>query len=267
MSIILDALKRADKKPGDPQTKIDKKEDEQKLAGSTGVFAPQKTSPKIRNFLPSSLNLPLMIFSLILVIVLCVGGWFLFFRRGEDVKATAPKGEIPVAVKQQKQEIDPREKIDEIKKRAQKTFYNSDYLESIRAYKELVGLTPADPEVYNNYGVALKKAGKLGEAREAYETAVALDPQYTQALNNLAVIELAERNFNEAKHYLETALQIDPSYMDANLHMAVCYERLGEVENAIKYYEIFLQLSEGKYNRKVRIQIESRLARLQEDIE
>lgn len=267
MSIILDALKKADKKPDDPQAEIDKKEDEQKQQSSEGVFNPKKLQQKVKGSLPTNLNPRLLILSIVFLAFLCVGGYILFFRGGEKKLATAPKVEMPKPAREKKQEIDPQAKIAEIKRLAQKAFHNGDYLESIRSYKELVSLTPSDPEAYNNYGVALKKAGKLGDSREAYETAIALDPQYAQALNNLAVVELAERNYNEAKHNLERALQVDPTYIDAHLHMGICLERLGEVESAIKYYESFLQLSEGKYSRKVRIQIETRLARLMEDIE
>jgi len=138
-------------------------------------------------------------------------------------------------------------------------------MESSDIYKKLINLIPDKAEIYNNYGLSLKKAGRKTEAKQAYQIALALNETYPESLNNLAAIELSEQKYNEAKKKLEIAVDVKPSYMDAHLHLAICLEKMGDLDDAILHYEKFLELSEGKITRNIRLQVESRLAVLKDD--
>lgn len=155
-------------------------------------------------------------------------------------------------------------KAQELTDSALDNYKNGNFEESAADYEKLIVMDSLNPEVYNNYGVALKKAGKLPKAMANYSKALALKPDYPEALNNLAVAYMADNKYDAAKELLEKATVLDPEYIDARLHLAICLEKTGELQEAISYYEAFLKMSEKKVDRRIRLQVEDRLARLKE---
>jgi Flp pilus assembly protein TadD len=155
-------------------------------------------------------------------------------------------------------------KSQELSDSALDNYKNGNFEESAADYEKLIVMDSLNPEVYNNYGVALKKAGKLPKAMANYSKALALKPDYPEALNNLAVAYMADNKYDAAKDLLEKAVVLDPEYIDARLHLAICLEKTGELQEAISYYEAFLKMSEKKVDRRIRLQVEDRLARLKE---
>lgn len=164
--------------------------------------------------------------------------------------------------------VDPE--IERLKQSAEENFSNGDYEASVTDYRNLVIKDPTNPEVHNNYGVALRKAGLLDQAESSYGTALKLDPNYTQAMNNLAVVYMSQSQYVKAKELLKKAVELDPEYIDAHLHLGLCLEKNGELEAAKGYFESFLKLSEfwKSYDkqdaRKIRLLVEDRLAGLKE---
>lgn len=160
--------------------------------------------------------------------------------------------------------------IENLKQSAEENFSNGDYEASVTDYRNLVIKDPTNPEVHNNYGVALRKAGLLEQAESSYGTALKLDPNYTQAMNNLAVVYMSQSQYVKAKELLKKAVELDPEYIDAHLHLGICLEKNGELEAAKGYFESFLKLSEFWKNydkqdaRKIRLLVEDRLAGLKE---
>lgn len=202
-----------------------------------------------------------------------------FYSYGPDSSQTASKA-VPKRIStktgktsaKQKRDFNTKtdkdlEKINKLKEEAVEYFNEKKYDKSMYVYKQLIEMSPTESEYYNNYGLSLKRMGKIKGARQAYHTALALQPDYPEALNNLAVIEMADKKYNDAKRRLELAIQTQPDYLDPYLHLALCLEKTGDIETAIQYYKSFLEMSEGKINRKIRLQIENRLAKLHEDIE
>lgn len=274
MSIILDALKKSQSEKSKP----DQDKTAEPTQGShTGMFKPSArdivegfnesgTSNKVRVIL-----LGLTALAIILAVSL--------FALGPKITSVFTRASVPqhqpkpltqpltlqgLLTPKSPEEV-KQGKIAAIRKKAEQLFQQENYTESVAVYKEIVELLPSDAEAYNNYGVALKKAGKDKEAEDAYNTALALNPDYAEALNNLAVVELANRNYNSACRKLRKAIEIKPDYLDPHLHLALCLEKIGDLTGSKQYYEAFLRMSEGKANRKLRLQIENRLSRLNEE--
>lgn len=295
MSIILDALKKSqEKKQGSAHTD---KEPAAAPSSSSGIFNPTPNKPAAE-VQPAAQ--PKRVRTMVLVLILAFGIGFVAIGNfapqimsmisGQSDFVIKPKagdykidpaqiqklvaeqknkqaqslanGSEPLSAKE-KQEI---EKINALKSEALGYYEERKFDKAVYVFKQLVNLAPTDATAYNNFGLSLKKLGKLNEAKQAYNTALALRPEYPEALNNLAVIELAEHLYTEAKQHLKKAIAVDPDYLDPYLHLAICLEKSGDLQQAETFYEDFLDRSEGKINRKVRLQIENRLARLKEDL-
>lgn len=274
MSIILDALKKAQSSKKKKDVK-----DKEVSGNAAGDFRPKVTakasSPGRKSRVPSAL--------LAIAAIIGLGG-MIYYQFGGAIKTMLTKAPLPNSVltktivktpqttkptnetADQKEQKENEEKITKLKEDAARRFQKGKFDESASIYKKLTYLAADDAEVYNNYGVALKKANKIRDAKQAYGTALALNPDYPEALNNLAVLLMSERQYVDAKSKLEKAIEVNPDYLDAYLHLALCLEKIGDLQSSINYYQSFLKLSEGKVSRNIRLQIENRIVRLNEDI-
>jgi len=81
----------------------------------------------------------------------------------------------------------------------------------------------ATPEMYNNYGAALKGLDDLRGAIAAYRCALALDPDYPDALSNLGVAYLAQGETERAIQTLRRAIALKPELTEAQLNLRNAY--------------------------------------------
>ncbi len=190
---------------------------------------------------------------------------------GEITKMEVPSESTDPAVLAEKQALEQKKneekKQGETQKKADEfaaMYEKGNYEEALKDIEDLIHSMPTDPVAYNNHGIVLKKMGRKKEAMEAYGKALALDPNYAEALNNMAAIYLADRDYAKAKELLLKAISVNANYLDAYLHLAIAYEKNDETEKAKQNYQVFLQKSEGKVEKKIRLQIEERLAGLME---
>ena len=275
MSLILDALKKADSSKdasGASEDSAPTKTDVQ-----AGYIAPKKAKPAA-----SSSKSRVVLLAVLLIVATLGVAWYAFgpqiqtmiginlpkIAKTQTAAPAVPQPKKPAQTANQEALIEKqkKDKVDQLQKEARRFFYNGQYNEASKAYEKLTQMLPSKPEVYNNYGIALKKLGNPKEAMRAYSTALALNPNYPEALNNLGVLEVLERNYSNAKKHFSKAIEIDPAYVDPYLHLGVCLEKMGDIAGAINYYQSFLKLSEGKVDRRVRVEIESRILQLKEDV-
>ncbi len=62
-------------------------------------------------------------------------------------------------------------------------------------------------------------------------------PQHVPSLSNLAITALYHKDYESGVAYLTKALSIEPKNTSVLSNLAYAYEQVGDVENAIKYYE------------------------------
>lgn len=140
------------------------------------------------------------------------------------------------------------------------------YKEVLKDYEELLKIAPTDAEVYNNYGVVLKKMNRKKDAEEAYLNAIDLKPDYPEVYNNLGVLYIARADYRLAKEQFEKALKYRPDYAEPTLHLGLCQEKLGLREAAIETYAAFLELADtDAFERTILLQVEGRIAKLKEN--
>jgi len=75
--------------------------------------------------------------------------------------------------------------------------------------------TDAPANVYNDLGVALKRAGRYEEAESVFRQAIARNPAYAPAHYNLAICLVHRGNTNDAARAFEAYLTADPGAADA----------------------------------------------------
>lgn len=126
--------------------------------------------------------------------------------------------------------------------------------ESISMYNEVIKLTPNNPEVYINLAIAQGQTKSYDEAIATLNNANAKFPNNAQVSDAIKSInaqstdiklQRAASYFNndDFKNAIKEYLTIDPPTSDTMLGIASAYQNLGEIDNAIIYYEKALELS------------------------
>jgi Tfp pilus assembly protein PilF/branched-subunit amino acid transport protein len=116
----------------------------------------------------------------------------------------------------------------------------------------LVADVPNGAKQHFDYGVALQKENRWGEAEEQYKIALRLNPADPKSHMNLAVALMAQAKFDEAVPHMEEALRLQPNEGDFHLSYANLLQRIGRGDEAGPYYEAAARLEpdspEAHYN-------------------
>jgi hypothetical protein len=87
-----------------------------------------------------------------------------------------------------------------------------DFKKATRNLLRVKKALPRDPELWVQFGLARRGAGKLAPAVEAYERAVELDPACVEAYQNWGNLELGRENRPRALELFRRELELDPSH-------------------------------------------------------
>jgi tetratricopeptide (TPR) repeat protein len=82
------------------------------------------------------------------------------------------------------------------------------------------------------------RAGNGADAIDAFREAIKLDPKNAMLRLGAGTAEFIARHDPEAKAYLEQALDLDPKLTRARAQLAQVYKRQGDLQEAIRLYEI-----------------------------
>ncbi len=145
------------------------------------------------------------------------------------------------------------------------------YQEALTQFRQAEALTPYDPVLQNNKGVAFYHLGVMDSALHSYQTAVRLRPDYARAYGNMArtwldigqydyalaaaakvvqytpasayghilraeIHEKMEARDAAAQAYRE-ALDLEPQLIDVRNNLGVLYFRMGQLDRAIDMYQ------------------------------
>lgn len=157
-------------------------------------------------------------------------------------------------------------KIADLKSSAASKFISTYFKEAAGEYEELLKIAPTDAEVYNNYGVTLKRLNRKKDAEEAYMSAIDLNPNYAEAYNNLGVLLIGSADYRAAKTKFEKAIELRTDFAEPYLHLGLCQEKIGLREAAILTYEKYIELAKGTGDdNEILLHVESRIAKLKEN--
>ena len=122
----------------------------------------------------------------------------------------------------------------------------------------LVNADDLDPEFVYEYGVTLKEAGQIEEAKSVLKNSIELDPDSAVAHHALGVTELGSGNAAAAVGSLEQAVAREPTNGDFRFSLAQAYEKLDRVEDSLDAYDTYLEhaRSDDERAKIVRHQLE-----------
>lgn len=93
---------------------------------------------------------------------------------------------------------------------------------SLEAFQKAITLKPDDAAYFNNYGLALARAGKFPEAQENLNKAAALDPAGAgRYFYNLGALLVNAGQNEPAGVAFKKAIEADPNYADAHYQMGI----------------------------------------------
>lgn len=146
--------------------------------------------------------------------------------------------------------------------------------EALATLREAIERFPDDATLHHTYGSYCLRAARLDEAEVAFRRALEIDPYLTDAHNMLGVVYLQRKDYGHAEREFEQALAdpayptpqltylnlgllydeqgrhtealtairrsvgIDPKFFKAHFHLASLLDRVGELVEAAREYEV-----------------------------
>jgi tetratricopeptide (TPR) repeat protein len=151
-------------------------------------------------------------------------------------------GACATSTETDEQAVDP----EAIRARALEAFTSERFDEALEAFRELVAALPEDVGAAFGVAYALRKLGRLDEARSAIDEALALAPAVPLLLAERAWVEYDDDRFDDALTWFGRALEADPANADALEWKVTCLRRLRRFEEALAAADEALALRPGE---------------------
>jgi len=119
-----------------------------------------------------------------------------------------------------------------------------------KAEKYFLEVTQKHPDFagpWANLALIYIKQEQYKKAEHYVQKSLEKNPEMAQALNTAGLIEEQKGNINKAKNYYEKAIEKKPDYTLAHYNLALLHDvYLQNIREAIKYYQQYLSLLDGK---------------------
>jgi len=114
-----------------------------------------------------------------------------------------------------------------------------------QAYETAINIEQDNAVSHNNLGNVYRDMGDFENAEKEYLKAIELDKRFTKSYLNLgSVYTLILNKQEKAINIYEIGIEYNPEYVDLYNNLAHTYEKMGDIENAKKYYSQSLQIKE-----------------------
>ena len=110
------------------------------------------------------------------------------------------------------------------------------YASAIKNYKAAISITPSDPDVLYNLGVALRASGEPNDAAIYFKKAIKIKPDHLEAFASIAGVMTDQGNLDMALQYYQRALEIDPNNHKILFNMGNSLRDSGRLDAAREYY-------------------------------
>ena len=117
--------------------------------------------------------------------------------------------------------------------------------DAIAEYERAIEIDPGHANAHSNLGVLLRAAGRPEKAEAAYRTAIRLCPDHVDAYTNLGILLNGLNRAKEASECFCKAITLRPKHPDARRLLALAHCMIGEVGEAVKILEEWLEEDPG----------------------
>ena len=120
----------------------------------------------------------------------------------------------------------------------------------IRHYQHALRYELYNPDIHNDYGLALLRQNEYDKAKDHFEKAIQINSNHTLAMINLSALHAKLGNYNEARSLCEKVIQIDSNNAMAHRNLAKILEMdFCDLKGSFMHNKIAIQLE----NKKSRI--------------
>jgi tetratricopeptide (TPR) repeat protein len=117
-------------------------------------------------------------------------------------------------------------------------------------YNSILKVTPDDREVTELLAIASIEAGEYEKGKEILQPLMIGNSDNSRYIFHLGRAELLQGNYSEAVFQLEKAIRQSPSSLEVYGYLAEAYEKSGNNEKALDYYEVGVNYLEKTINRQ-----------------
>lgn len=132
---------------------------------------------------------------------------------------------------------------------ALKAVVNGQYEKAVELFTEAIRQAPEDYRLYNDRGVAYKRAGDLERAMADYAKSLELKPDFTNALNNRGLVHLLKGEYANAVADFRRALECGGLEEKVHTNLGLALAAKGDHEAALQSFK--KALSSGPSDHKV----------------
>ena len=129
------------------------------------------------------------------------------------------------------------------------------FLRSSEYYGQAVELSPANAQLYNEWGLIYSSLGEKDEALAKYEQSLALDQEFFQTYLLIGDLYLSQNNLPEAeKAYLEV-LKLNPGQLQTHSSLGYIYSLQGRTEESLRENLIVAEKAPWDYSTRKNLAI------------
>lgn len=151
-------------------------------------------------------------------------------------------GNYPRAIQIYEKAVSMHVETDQIFSRLGRDYLRTHQLEkAVQVMKRASELNPTDLDNLRNLGTADLQLGRLQEARKAFESITVQSDSYAPAFNGLGLVAIAQGDADAARTNFQKAIEADPSEAEPMLNLGLLYQKAGQKQQALHYYQMFLQ--------------------------
>ncbi len=111
---------------------------------------------------------------------------------------------------------------------------------AVAAMEQASKINPTDLDNLSNLGVAYLQLKRVPEAEKTFKAILVQDDRYASAYNGLGLIAIQRGDGDAARVDFEKAIEYGPDEAEPILNLGLLYQRTGNKEQALHYFQLFL---------------------------
>ena len=121
-----------------------------------------------------------------------------------------------------------------------------------KAMARAAELNPTDLDNTCRLGTVYLQLGRPDDAAKAFHAVIAQSDRFASAYNGLGLVAVTHGDVEGARQDFEKAIEIDPDQAEPLLNLGLLYQKTGNNQEAIRYYERFLEKApRGEYAQQI----------------